>query len=195
LLPNKDDATMAAAMDGALLFTPTVAQVDLHSPELKGYIAIAMGILGLAYLMYRGSAKKRRDPLDDSRGPGFSLAQQRSVERQMQGLLVEMAEMARQITAQLDTRAAKLEALIQEADAKLEALRRAGAPTPGEPSFHAAASAADHPQMRHDPMAEQIRALADAGKSIPQIARELNWPAGEVELILALREPGASAVA
>jgi len=38
------------------------------------------------------------------------------VERQMQSLLVELSEMSRQISAQLDTRSAKLELLIKEAD-------------------------------------------------------------------------------
>ena len=38
-----------------------------------------------------------------------SLASQCAVERDMSHLLVEMSEMARQITAQLDTRAAKFE--------------------------------------------------------------------------------------
>src|SRR5205085_10728222 len=43
----------------------------------------------------------------------------------MQQLLVELSEMARQISAQLDTRATKLELLIKEADEKLAALESA----------------------------------------------------------------------
>jgi hypothetical protein len=176
---------MPTAMDG----TPILLQLDLQSPELKGYIAIAMGILGLAYLMYRSSAKRRRDPLESS-GSGFSLAQQRSVERQMQSLLVEMAEMARQISAQLDTRAARLEALIGEADERIAALRSAGGSiaAPAEPP------ASVSPDPTHpapvDPMHQRIGALADAGRSVGEIARELNYPRGEVELILALRSRG-----
>lgn len=171
-------------MDG----TPILLQLDLQSPELKGYIAIAMGILGLAYLMYRSSAKRRRDPLDGS-GSGFSLAQQRSVERQMQSLLVEMAEMARQISAQLDTRAARLEALIGQADERIAALRSdgGGVGAPVEPASVRAGPTLPAPV---DPMHQRIGALADAGRSVGEIARELNYPRGEVELILALRSRG-----
>ena len=40
----------------------------------------------------------------------------------MESLLVELSEMARQISAQLDTRSQKLEILIREADEKIAAL-------------------------------------------------------------------------
>lgn len=170
-----------------------IAQLDLHSPELKGYIAIAMGILGLAYLMYRSNAKRRRDPLESSTA-GFSLAQQRSVERQMQGLLVEMADMARQISAQLDTRAARLEALIDQADERIATLRgggggagfsdAGGGGTDAMSSLPAGMMASGDAT---DPQHRRIHAMADEGRSVGEIARELDWPRGEVELILALR--------
>jgi hypothetical protein len=162
----------------------TFAQVTLDSGELKGTIAIAMGVLGLAYLMYRSSAKKRRhDPLDRPSGP--SLAQQRSVERQMQGLLVEMAEMARQISAQLDTRAAKLEELIRQADERIErmAAEKASSPVQAGPSERVEPPPPDAVAPEH----QKIYKLADAGMSTPDIAREMAWPRGEVELVLSLR--------
>ena len=49
----------------------------------------------------------------------------------MSNLVVEMSEMARQITAQLDTRAAKLELLIKEADEKIARLGASGESTSG----------------------------------------------------------------
>ena len=76
------------------------------------------GMIGL-YLLMRPRGKHKVDPL--SSGLKFPLARQRSVEQQMTNLLVELSDMARQITAQLDTRAAKLELLIREADEKLAA--------------------------------------------------------------------------
>ena len=42
----------------------------------------------------------------------------------MQNVLVELSNMARQITSQLNTRAAKLELLLQEADQKIAQLQR-----------------------------------------------------------------------
>ena len=65
--------------------------------------------------------RKKSDPLEPS---AFgSLSRQRGVERQMETLVVELSEMTRQISAQLDTRSAKLEQLIQDADQRIESLR------------------------------------------------------------------------
>src|SRR5437660_12833171 len=77
------------------------------------------GMIGL-YLLMRPGGKHKVDPL--SSGLKFLLARRRSVEQQSTNLLVELSDMARQITAQLDTRAAKLELLIREADEMLAAL-------------------------------------------------------------------------
>lgn len=183
---------------------PFIAQVNLDSSELKGYVAIAMGILGLAYLMYRGAAKKRRDPLERSAfGGSMGLAQQRGVERQMQGLLVEMAEMARQISAQLDTRAARLEELIRQADDRIGAMKMGGGvslPAPADPppvvapatACSAASDDSTAPAGFGKPEHDDIYALSDAGRSPAEIARELSRPRGEVELILALRPKPAA---
>src|SRR5437660_11229963 len=102
------------------------------------------GMIGL-YLLMRPRGKHKVDPL--SSGLKFPLARQRSVEQQMSNLLVELSEMARQITAQLDTRAAKLELLIKEADQKLAALEanmQAGANDP-PPAATSAIHSADEP--------------------------------------------------
>src|SRR4051812_31106402 len=98
-----------------------LADTNLISADKRGWIALAVAGICVTYLLFR--PRKKKDPLE---APAFSsLAQQRTVERQMQNLLVELSEMARQISAQLDTRTAKLELLIKEADEKLEALRTA----------------------------------------------------------------------
>src|SRR5690606_5777268 len=98
---------------------------------------------------------------------------------------------------QLDTRAARLELLMKEADRKIAELQRAGAssnhdggdarPMPPESSDEpppAAASRSDAPtELRH----ADVYALADAGHSPQEIAQRLDRPSGEIELILALR--------
>jgi phage shock protein A len=175
------------------------------------------GMIGL-YLLLRPRAKKG-DPLGSV--PKFPLARQRSVEQQMSNLLVELSEMARQITAQLDTRATKLELLIKEADEKLAALRAAlAAPNHQSPDHHPAhrsggidsttdstrdskrASSVSDARPTTSPLAKesaippaptmdqrhaQVYALADEGRAANEIARLLQRPAGEIELILALR--------
>jgi len=152
----------------------TLSTIDPHMMWLMVGFAGAT----ILYAVLRGSRGKK-DPL--ARGPSSaSLARQRNVERQMESLLVELSEMARQITAQLDTRSAKLEALIREADEKISALRQGSQmPTTAAAPVWTAASI--------DPQHEAVYALADQGKSTAEIARQLNRPSGEVELILALR--------
>ena len=147
------------------------------------WLGVAFAGATILYAVLRGSRGKK-DPL--ARGPSSaSLARQRNVERQMESLLVELSEMARQITAQLDTRSAKLEALIHEADEKISLLRQGGeisAQTPIAKTVPPQWTAASI-----DPQHEAVYALADQGKATAEIARQLNRPSGEVELILALR--------
>ena len=166
-------------------------------------IVSAVALVAL-YLMLRSGYRKRKDPLE--RPPSqTSLAQQRSVERQMQNLLVELSQMAQQITAQLDTRSTKLALMIDDADEKAVRLQRllddcrAAVAAAGTPPAVTPAAAIDAPaplpptepsialpdgsEFRH----RQVYALADQGRSAPDIARQLQRLTGEIELILALR--------
>jgi len=157
------------------------------------YGAAAMG--GFYILLRYVSKKKKKDPLADA-PVRFSLSQHKSVERDMQNLLVELADMSRQITAQIDTRAAKLDALIREADEKIAELR---ALSDGQRNIPAGRSydtyrlpmtPASIPAAvtnTDDPRHAAVYQLADQGKSSPQIAAELGRAKGEIELILALR--------
>ena len=155
--------------------------MDLSDPIAR-WLVICLAILTIIYAVVRPMFR-RKDPLN--RPSSFtSLAQQRSVERQMQNVLVELSEMARQISAQLDTRAAKLEMLIKEADQKIAALNK-GSSAPAAPNGQSDEIADSAPSV--DPRHARIYALADAGQSASQIAQELNQPSGEIELILALR--------
>lgn len=176
-----------------------LAQTD-GGGESRQWIAIAIGILGLAYLLLRPKfGKKKRDPMESM--PRASLSQQRSLEREMNNLVVELSEMARQITAQLDTRASRLELLIKEADQKIAELERLrsgqsgiypsnppAAPAETEPG----GSAIAHSDAATEPRHADVYALADDGLSAHDIAQHLDRPSGEIELILALRSSTSS---
>jgi DNA-binding NarL/FixJ family response regulator len=155
------------------------------------WIAPLIAIAATAYVLYRSRMRLKKDPL--FRLPAAnSLSQQRSVERQMQNLLVELSEMARQVTAGLDTRAAKLDALIREADekiARLTALLRAASPEQSNGATSAPAAPVPPPPCAYepDPRHVEVYTLADQGQTPSQIAGQLNRPNGEIELILALR--------
>lgn len=166
------------------------------------WTAIAIGVVTIAYVafirpMTKGKTKDK-DPL--SRPPSEGLARQRSVEREMSGLMVELSEMSRQMTGQLDTRAAKLEALLREADEKIATLRSlgGGGTTGGNPhgvlvegklleSVAVMMPPAEDAGLAVDPRHTEVYDLADEGQSAQDIARQTGRPRGEVELILALR--------
>ncbi|HEV8603736.1 MAG TPA: hypothetical protein VGQ99_00125 [Tepidisphaeraceae bacterium] len=160
----------------------------LAANEAMQWIVYAIGALTIVFVVFRPSFRKK-DPLKQS-GPQLSMSQQRSVEREMSNLLVELSEMARQITGQLDTRSAKLEALMQDADKKIAELKRLS--SSARPEVRAETPADPSPPPSTDPRYTAIYDLADAGHSVQEIAQQLDRPRGEVELILALRVPSAS---
>jgi hypothetical protein len=161
---------------------PILVDAPNQLTPTEWWTLILLGAFGLFYLMVLRPMSRRKDPLD--RPPAFaSLSQQRTVERQMQNLLVELSEMARQITAQLDTRAGKLEALIKEADEKIAAMHSQNNGSSDAPAAPPPAAFEEMPDPRH----AEVYALADQGRDASDIATELGRPRGEVELILALR--------
>lgn len=174
--------------------------IPIITREQQGWIALVVAMLAISYLMFRPRFKKKKDPLEKL--PFSGLAQQRSVERQMQNLLVELSEMTRKMNGQIETRVAKLEELIKQADERIEALRQAGGAPPSLPSspidLPAPISLAppspspvlpveEESIVDLDPRHAEIYSLADEGRDAREIATRLGRPSGEVELILALR--------
>lgn len=162
--------------------------------ENAPYLVIGAGVFIIMYVVIRPFMRRKKDPLDK---PPFmrSLSQQRSVERQMETLLVELSEMSRQMSAQLDTRATRLELLLKDADEKIAILKELSAhpPRPFEidkplRDEQVQEIAPKAPMLDLDPTHAEIYRLADEGRSVSHISSALNRPSGEVELILALRQ-------
>jgi DNA-binding NarL/FixJ family response regulator len=90
---------------------------------------------------------------------------------------------------------------MKEADAKLAALKAAtvgpatiaveqpilAAPPAAVPEARPRAAKSDNLELPPDPRHADVYRMADQGNSPNEIARQLNRPHGEVELILALR--------
>ncbi|HEX8340397.1 MAG TPA: hypothetical protein VF624_05765 [Tepidisphaeraceae bacterium] len=193
-------------IDAANFVAPALAQSLGNDPNAK-YILIGAVALVILYVVFRPFLqKKKKDPLDRP-PPTARLSQQRTAERQMETLLVELNEMARRMSAQLDTRSAKLEAIIKDADGRIAELRdlldaaRTAGSAASAASFDAGAShgPADPVQpgcatsdvIDIDPTHAKVHHLADDGKTVGEIAHALDRPSGEVELILALRPRAA----
>lgn len=152
------------------------------------YLIYGLGVTALIYLVVRPMLRKKKDPLE--RPMNLGLSQQRQVERDMNNVLVELSQMARQITAQLDTRSAKLEALIEEADRKIEELKRLQKATPaaaanpmvakrpGVEQKPVAPAAKAVPKVVEEDRHTEVYSLADSGHSAQDIASRLNRPRG-----------------
>ena len=174
----------------------------LDSPATSPYsqwVAIGIGVFAIVYVIFVKPAMRKKDPLNRP-PPEPGLARQRAVERDVSTLLVELSEMTRQMTAQIDTRAARLDALIHEADEKISTLRSLGHEPLSREGPHgvlieAKALESDAIPMRPaedpvssvDPRYAEVYDLADEGQTPQDIARHTGRPRGEVELILALR--------
>ena len=179
---------IAKTMDGYLL--------DLqHLDSFQKWTLICASALTVVYVVMRSFKKRAKDPL--SHPANLTLAGQREVERQMTELLVELEQMARQMTAQLETRANKLELLIKEADEKIAILQNAAPPATS--AITEIVAVETDPKSAAFPIGDarhiEIYELADAGQSARQIAQHLLRPQGEIELILALRPRLATASA
>jgi hypothetical protein len=176
-----------------------LAAIQFSKDDSTQWVVLCVGVLATLYLIMRGRAKKRKDPLE--RRPSMGVSQQRQIERDMGQLMVEMLDTARQMTAQLDTRAARLEILMKEADEKLASLKAATSGIVASPAEHPITAYPPVPvsegrsiiakpeklEIPPDPRHADVYQMADQGSSPNEIARQLNRPHGEVELILALR--------
>jgi TolA-binding protein len=169
------------------------------------WLAAAAVAMLIVLVLFSARLRGRTDPI--ARPPSTvqqaSLAQQRAVERDMQNLVHELSEMSQRMGAQLDARATRLEQLIREADERLERLERVNneplnTPMDADPDLHVTMSSArrittaDADEI--DPRHAEIYAMHEQGLTPSQIADQLHRPAGEVELILALRPRGRAVV-
>lgn len=160
---------------------------------------IVLGIIMVVWILLRGAWRRQRDRNQKTPLEHMTEISAGAQERQREaGPGPELLEMSRRLVAQIDARAAHLEALIADADDRIEELRRlqaAGADHDGRPagragaappSSSAASSAAD--PRAEDPVSRGVYELADRGLGPVEIARQLDQHVGAVELILALRQ-------
>lgn len=154
----------------------------LSDPRMETLVPVGLATIAAFFMMSslrrkqrRGAAPRRE--LEPKPGPPVTA----ELRRDMDDLMVELQELSRKISAEIDTRYAKLEAALRDADRRIAVLNRlARQADPGSPVSAATGSDAD---SRHTVVYE----LADAGFTPVEIARDLGRTPGEVELILNLR--------
>ena len=147
-----------------------------------GQIALlVLGILGLTIVLkstYRRVNKSRRQPRSTARQLYADLQKKSEVKRDVEDVMLELDQLARQIHGRIDTKFAKLEAVIRDADERIDKLSRLTRAAKGSPAVT---------DVKDGPHAAIYR-FADGGLSAPDIAQRVGKTAGEVELILALRK-------
>ncbi len=160
--------------------------------ENHPFIFIAVVVIAVMFMM-RGITRriKGKSAITQTEAEARipSLREQLDVRNNLQKLLVDLQDLARQINGHIDTRFCKLEVLLKEADRKIRQLEEMGF---GEKSPKDRPPAP--PAEKIDPERELIYKLADAGKTSLDIARELNKNTGEIELILSLRRRGSKGI-
>lgn len=157
-------------------------------------IVIVVGVSVLAMVLTRRRIAARSDGRSARRSaalrPGTDQgAGRRELQKSMEQLLLELEELSREINGQVDTRLRALNLLIQEADGKIKELRRLQGHTDdeGQPADRLPPPKQEpHPDLTSQRYA-RVYALAEKGRSVIEIAREMGLMTGEVELILALR--------
>ncbi len=131
-----------------------------------------------------GHAVSARDRLGHARDDTRQRDRQR---KDLESVALSIEEMARRVGAQLDNKASRVEALLDEAERtlhRLEAATRAAdrttprAPTPDGPRKPAATPVED--------LSTRVRRLAGEGLKPPAIAAQVDEHVGKVELILSL---------
>lgn len=156
---------------------------------LIGAAIIAMFFMMMSMRRWQQRAQRPRRELPLAPPPRLQLPE-REVRRDLEALMVELQELSRKISAEIDTRFIKLETAIRDADRRIATLNRLarGQETASFADLPAAPPAGDFdPGVAADTRHQVVYELADAGFSPVDIARDLGKTPGEVELILNLR--------
>ena len=171
---------------------------------MEGY-AILVGVVLLVAIMLRLTYRKQRksgpSPSTFAREHLAKIKEEHGMKGDIEELMVQLQELSRDISAQIDTRFTKLEASIQSADERIDTLQKLIRAAQSRPAVDLVADDDDQPQpspnLPADPpvldqMRSRILSLADLGKNPVEIAREIGRTPGEIELILSLeRSSGA----
>lgn len=158
--------------------------------DARTLFPLALAVIIVTYLMMSARRRHQRRDVDQDEDvplhrepPRARTGEQESLRRDLESLLVELQELSRQISAQIDVKFAKLETVIKDADRRIATLTRLTKEGDGKasPSDEKPAHGAGH---------DVVYELADAGQNPVEIARKLGKTPGEVELILNLRRQG-----
>ncbi len=181
-------------------FTPNGGWLPLAMGSVTSGQVMLLGIVAVVTaLSLISGARRRREggpsPKAYARELTVRLKEQHAVKGDLSDLMLQLQEVAREVNGQLDTRFAKLERSIADADERIARLSRLTGEPHGKPVVDV--TLGDTPPMESTtpesdasksktPFREQVRALYGQGVSIADIAHRFSRPVGEVELAVSL---------
>lgn len=187
-----------------LLAAGGTSLVDAAVPMLTCAIIIAVTVMVVITRRRYAQSRQRTNP------PASELYEQLKNEtgakRELEALMMELDELARQLMGRLDSRFAKLEATIKDADERIDRLNRmiraknghaaldVTVDEDGSEGLTSIGKVESQSRETNDPHAEVYR-LADQGLTPVEIATKVGRSTGEIELILSLRRVRAQAAA
>lgn len=189
--PARDPQETTGAADG----TPADQSSSLLG-SLGPTLLFVFGMLVLIAVLFRvlrkNTARRRSDPLATPRERIERIRSEAGSRAHVETYSAEAEELTRRLSAILDNKAARLELLIEEADQRLARLTQAAVGSgvrtrPHEPEAHAFRPSQPAGEAI-DPMHRRICELAEDGLDPVQIAKRLEQPIGQVELVLNLHK-------
>lgn len=178
--------------------------------QTASWVLLAFGVVVLTWVLLRLQWKRQRRAAED--GPVETMREALADREADSQRAAEISEIVRDLAARLETRAARLEALLDRADERIEQLETRLAASGARQHLDAAPTIAQAtadsttdpdpdadpwadpqpgrpPQQRAaaDPLHQDVYDLADDGHTPLNIARRLDQQVGTIELILALR--------
>ena len=185
--------------DVAVLLLAHLGQIarGISNDQLVVILIIA-AVSGLMLITTRRKLRRAQNtPKAYAREQVSRLKDERAVARGIEELMVQLEQVTRQMNARLDTKFAKLEAVVRDADGRADRLERLLRKVEGRPTLDVIVDdrptdPLDSQPAEQDPQRQAIFKLDQAGLTAPQIAQEVGQAVGEVELILALQKASES---
>lgn len=147
------------------------------------YLLIAGVVLVTTWAMMRLRQRRQRTASAPTASEQLERNRQaRGLRGDLEQVMVEVEQLAKRFSAQLDAKSVRLEKLIEQADQRIATLQKLETPDADPPPQPQQQAPAD------DELTQNVYRLADAGNDSIEIARTLGEHVGKVELILALRQ-------
>lgn len=183
-----------------------LAAGDADGPASIQIIMLVLAVVGLTIVMLstrRRIVRSQKNPSRTVQDRHAGLSKQIGVRRDMETVMAELDKLSRQIHGRIDTKLARLEKLIRDADQRIARLSQLSATSsashgstveitldredPHQPAFAKPRPAAKDRQ-------QAVYHLADTGLSPVEIAQRIGETPGVIELMLALRRTRSGAM-